>query len=326
MSIQKAIEIIKNSNNFLITTHTNMEGDALGSVLAFYRMVKAMGKRAVVVTEDDIPYGYEFLPAIDKLKKLNKNFKDTKFDCFVVLDCSDLKRTGQVYKINHEHKPILNIDHHISNVKFGAVNWVEPYASSCSEMVYNLYKKIKVPLDKKSALLLYAGILTDTGSFRYSNTNSRTHFIVSELLEYGIKAFEVYNNLYANIPFKDMQLLARILPKMKQSQKGKVIWFEIQKGLIKKQKKIFIDLSEHVLNFGRSVKDAEIVILFKENFTLDGQVRVNFRSKGKYDVNKIAQFFGGGGHRTASGCTIKGSLTCARKKVLNKVKSAFNNS
>ena len=319
MSLRKVVEYVKKHKNFLITSHTNPEGDALGSELAFYNMLKKLGKNATVINEDSLPYGYDFLPNKNKIIKFKNNLKNIEFDCFVVLDCSDLSRTGEVYRLNSRQKPILNIDHHISNKKFGNINWVEPHASSCSEMIYKLYKALHLPLDRDAAIPLYTGILTDTGSFRYSNATSFTHRAVSELLKFNLDVPQIYKSIYENIPFEDMKLLARILPGIRHEAKGRIIWFQIKHNMLK-DRNLSFDLSEHILSFGRAIKDVQAVVLFKENLGVKNEIRVNFRSQGKVDVNKIAQFFGGGGHKTASGATVKGNIDNVRRRVLAKIK------
>ncbi len=319
MSLKKVVASLRKNKSFLITTHTNMEGDALGSELAFYGILKKLGKKATIVNEDALPYGYEFLPNTDKIIKYKDNLKEIKFDCFVALDCSDLSRTGEVYRLNSEQKPVLNIDHHISNQKFGDINWVEPRASSCSEMIYKLYKALRLPLDRDAAILLYTGILTDTGSFRYSNVASFTHKAISELLKFNLDIPKIYKSVYEDIPFEDMKLLAKILPAMKRDAGVRIIWFQIKHNMLR-NKKLSFDLSEHILTFGRAIKGVEVVALFKENLGVENEIRVNFRSQGKVDVNKIASFFGGGGHKTASGATVKGNIDQVRRKVLAKIK------
>ena len=127
MSIKKVIEKIKSNKSFLITAHTNLEGDALGSEMAFYNLLSKLNKRSLIVNEDPVPYPYQFLPGLKKVRPYKMFLRNKPdFDCFVVLDCSDLQRTGEVYRLNSENKPIINIDHHISNLMFGDVNWVEP--------------------------------------------------------------------------------------------------------------------------------------------------------------------------------------------------------
>ncbi len=322
MSLKKICASIKKYNNFLITVHTSPEGDALGAQLAFYNLIKKLGKDGTIINENELPYGYDFLPDNKFIRRLGKSSKYIDFDCFVVLDCADLKRTGEVYKLNIGNKPVLNIDHHVSNRIFGDVNWVDPGASSCSEMIYKLYKQLRLPIDKGTALALYTGMMSDTGSFRYSNTSSFTHKAVSELLESGIDVAQVYRNTYENIPASDVKLLLKILPEIKFYCRGKIAWFKIKKELLKSGKPC-IDLADLVLSFGRAIKGVEVVVLFKENLGENNEVRVNLRSQGKVDVNNIASLFGGGGHKTAAGCTLHGNIDRISKKVLNKIKESF---
>ena len=319
MSLKKAVELIRKNKSFIISAHTNPEGDALGSELAFYWLVKKMGKEAVIVNEDNVPPECEFMPGVNNIRKYKNERQKFNFDCFVTLDSSDLKRIGEVYRLNYSNKLILNIDHHISNSNFADVNWVDPNASSCSEMIYRLYKKMKVGMDKDAALALYVGILTDTGSFRYSNTSAFTHRVVAELLEFGISVPEVYKYAYENIPFDDMKILIRALLAINKDAKGKIIWFEVSHNLLK-NKKLSFDLAEHLLTFGRAVRGVEVVVLFKENLGIKNEIHVNLRSQGKIDVNKIASCFGGGGHKAAAGATVHGKIGSVRRKVLDKIK------
>ncbi|MFH0790517.1 MAG: bifunctional oligoribonuclease/PAP phosphatase NrnA [Candidatus Omnitrophota bacterium] len=322
MSIKKAVDCIKNNKRFLITSHLRLEGDALGSELAFYSLLKALGKDAVIVNDDDSPGEYAFLPGVERIRKFSDNLKDVDFDVFAILDCSDLKRCGRVYKMNKDNKPILNIDHHISNEKFADVNWVEPCASSCAEVIYKLFKKLRLPFNHDTAMALYVGMLTDTGVFHYANTSSLTHKAVSELLKYDLDICEVYKNLYENKPFADMKLLSKILTRIKRDNSGRIAWFQLKQADVRGTD-ISFDLSERLLSFARAIKDIEVAVLFREASGKKSEVRVNLRSQGKIDVNRIANFFGGGGHKNASGCTVKGKINQVRKKVLAKIKEGL---
>lgn len=322
MSLKNTIACIKNNKAFLITTHLNPEGDAFGSELAFYRILKALGKRATIINEAGVPCEYDFLPGTKFIRKFKKNLKGMKFDCFVVLDCSDLKRCGDVSILNAANSPVLNIDHHISNERFADINWIEPQASSTCEMVYKLYKKLHIPLNRDAAMSLYVGIMTDTGSFHYPNTSAFTHKAVSELMGYNLDITQIYKNLYEDIPFGDMKLLSKILPTIRRAVFGKVAWFQIKQNVLK-NKKISFDLTEHLLSFARAIKNVEVAVLFKENLGTKFEIRVNLRSQGKVDVNKIAQIFGGGGHKTASGATVKGRIEEVRRKVLAKIRESL---
>lgn len=318
MSIRKVIEQINNHKRFLITSHINLEGDALGAQLALRALLLRLGKKAVIVDEDRAPEEYSFLPGIKNIK-MPKEVRNFNFDAFIALDCSDETRCKEVFARFSQGLPKINIDHHISNSNFGDANWIDTMASSTSEMIYGLYKKMGIALNKVIALWLYVGILTDTGSFRYPNTSPSTHKIASDLTGYGINLSDVHKNIYEKFTFQDLRLLSGVLMTVRQDPSGKIVWFEMSKKIINKKRK-FSDLSEQVLNFGRLVKDAEVIVLFKEEIYPQPQVRINLRSKGNFNVNKVAQFFNGGGHKNASGCSLRGRLKNVEDAVINKIR------
>ena len=318
-SLRKAVAAIKKYKRFLISSHISPEGDALGSELAFYYLLRKLGKQAMIINEDPLPREYSFFPGKENVRIYKPGLKEIDFDCMVILDCTDLSRIGKVRALNKSNKPIINIDHHISNKRFGAVNWVEPRASSASELVFNLYKEMRVPFDEDSAILLYTGILTDTGSFRYSNTSSTTHKAAAELLRFNINANQVYKNIYENIPFSNILILTKALAHIHIENAGRIAWVEVPAKLLR-HKKLSFDLTDQILGFVRAIKDTQVAVLFKENLCVRNEIRVNLRSTGLADVNKVALAFGGGGHKTASGCTVIGSLTEVRKKVISKIR------
>jgi len=322
MSLRKAAECVRKKSSFVITTHTSAEGDALGSELALYNLLKKLGKQAVIINDDALLLEYAFLPGVKKIKRFNSALKAVKFDCLALVDCSDISRCGSVSAMNTGRQTVLNIDHHISNTYFADANWVDPHASSASEMVYRLFKYMRISLDKETAKLLYVGILTDTGSFHYSNTTSTTHRIAAGLLNYGLDVARIYKESYSNVPFDQMQVLGKALSEIRRDSRGKVVWLCLNNdpALLPKS----FDLSEHLLSLMRSIKGVEVAILFREGLRKKGEVRVNLRSEGGVDVNKVAAYFSGGGHRTASGCTIEGRLNEVAKKVLRKIKEGIS--
>jgi len=318
MSLKKVFDALKQNSSFLVTTHVNMEGDALGSQLALRRLLRTLGKRVSIVNDDAVPAEYAFLPDIGTIVRFGEKSKGMRFDCFVALDCSDISRCGAVARLRSKNKTTINIDHHVSNDRFGDINWVEPDVSSACEMVYRLFKYARIPFDKPTAELLYAGMLTDTGSFHYANTKDTTHKAVAELMRYDLNVQQMYKAAYENIPYQDMVLLGKILSSMEGAAGGRIVWLKINSTVL--QKKMSFDLSEHLLSFMRAIKGVEVAVLFKENFGVRNEIRVNFRSQGAMDVNAIAAFFGGGGHRTASGTTCKGSLQSVARSVIKKIK------
>jgi phosphoesterase RecJ-like protein len=320
MSLERVITTLRKNKSFLLTTHLNMEADALGAELALYYLLRKLGKEVTIVNEQRVLAQYNFLPGIKLINTFNSQFKKMRWDCFIILDCADLSRCGRVASLKSLAKTSLNIDHHVSNHLFCEINWVGREMSSAAEMVYLIYKRLKVRITKDIATLLFAGIATDTGFFHYSNTSSFTHQVAARLLECGVNCTDIYRHLYEDVPFKDAQILARGYRQVKCLCRGKIVWLSLSRDLVKEGSPGF-DLGEHFLSFMRAIKGVEVALLFKENLKADKkEIKVNLRSQGKVDVNKIAQFLGGGGHQTASGATISGSLKGVIRKVLAKIK------
>lgn len=315
--MKEVIKAISKNNKFLITAHINLEGDSLGSQLAMKELLISMGKKAYILDSDAVPDHYKFLPKADEVSNDLDNIEP--FDAAVVLDCPTLKRTGRVSKVIKENaKVVINVDHHISNEKFGDINWVDPNASSAGEMVYRLYKETGAKLTKEVALSLYIAILTDTGSFNYDNTSSVTHEIAGELLGYGLDPALVSESVYERRSLEDIRLLALVLDTLKINKDGNVAYLEVTRDMLNKTG-ADIAKSEGLINYARSIDKVKVAVLFKEDLKEKNRINISFRSKGNgetIDVNKIASVFGGGGHMRASGCVIMGSLEEAKKKVL----------
>lgn len=300
--------------NFLLTAHVNVEGDALGSVLAMYIILKKLGKRAVIYNNDPLPEIYRFLPYSSVIKN---DIPDEPFDAAIVLDCSDASRTGKVKDYLGNAKCIINIDHHISNTFFGDLNWVDPSASSACQMLHKLCERLKT-MDKDIALCLYTGIFTDTGNFTYANADKETHRVVSQIMKYKINPYKVWESLHSLCVPADLKMFGGILSSLKFDANRKICWV-----LIRKWNDQPYDLTEIIFTIMRLLKNVEVFILFKK--TGDGKIRVNFRSRARVDVNKIASFFGGGGHKRASGTTVNGHLEEVERKVISFTKRYTNN-
>lgn len=313
--MDQVLKAIRENKRFLITAHVNLEGDSLGSQLAMKELIECLGKEAFIYDADEVPGHLRFLPGSGEV--LNKITAKHGFDAALVLDCPTLKRVGSVAEAV-KGKPIINIDHHISNEKFGDVNWVDAKASSAGEMVYRLFKGLEVPLTKQAALAMYVAILTDTGSFNYDNTSRATHEIAGELLEHGIDPALVSENVYERRDVADIKLLGLVLSTIKVDGAGEVAYMELT-GKMLKDTGADISKSEGLVNYARSIDKVKVAMLFREDPKYPGKIHISFRSKGGVDVNRIASSFGGGGHAKASGCVVDGSLAEARKKVLAKV-------
>lgn len=311
--IKKILEKIKNNKTFLITSHMNLEGDALGSELAMYLFLKKLKKKVLICNNDPTPQIYEFLPFS---RVIRPSLKDEKFDVALVLDCSDSSRVGKVKDYLSNARCIINIDHHISNTSFGDINWVGPNYSSACQMLYKLFAHHGI-MDRNIAVCLYTGIFTDTGSFTYANTNQETHKVISSLMQYEINPHHIDENLHSLCSPQDLSFISKITSSLKYDGRKKICW-----SLIRKWEDKGFDLTEVIFSVMRLLREVEVFLLFKK---LDrGKVRVNFRSRNYVDVNHIAQFFGGGGHKRASGTTIEGSLESVERKVIHFVKRYTN--
>ena len=314
MGIQKVIDKIKNNKSFLITAHMNLEGDALGSELAMYLLLKRLGKKRVVICNNDpTPDIYQFLPSINVIKN---SIKKEKFDVALFLDCSDSSRAGWVKDAMADAKSIINIDHHISNTYFGDVNWVDPKSSSACQMIYKLCEKLGI-IDKKIATCLYTGIFTDTGSFTYANTSPATHRIIAKLMKHGVNPHQIDENLHSLCTSADLAFISKVVSDLKYDSRKKICW-----AVIKKWHDRGYDLTEIIFSVMRLLKDVEVFMLFKQLGRR--KIRVNFRSRNYVDVNKAAQFFGGGGHKRASGTTIEDTLENTQRKVISFIKRYTN--
>lgn len=307
--LKKIVDKIKKGKKFLVTAHINLEGDALGSELAMYILLKKLKKQVVVYNNDPTPEIYKFLPFHRVIKN---SLKQDGFDVAIALDSSDSSRTGKVKGSLVKADCIINIDHHISNTYFGDINWVEPRLGSCAQMLYRLCDRFKI-MDKNIALCLYTGIFTDTGNFTYANTDSETHWIASRLMKYNLHPHMIYDAIHSLCGPSDLKFIGKIISSLKFDSTKKICWANVTSW----QDKTY-DLTEVIFSTMRFLKGAEVFLLFKK---IDkDRTRVNFRSRLNIDVNKIAKFFGGGGHKKASGTTMNCSLEAAEKKVISFIK------
>ncbi|MBU1007030.1 MAG: bifunctional oligoribonuclease/PAP phosphatase NrnA [Candidatus Omnitrophica bacterium] len=320
MNAKQISKAIKEFNSFLISAHINPEGDAVGSQLAMASLLRRLGKKVTILNESPVPHNLRFMKGAEEI--LKEAPADLNFEAAVILDCPDVGRLGNVARHVTGDKAIFNIDHHISNVNFGKYNFVDADSSSTGEMVFELFEALDIDIMYDEAVAMYVAIMTDTGSFRYTNTSSRTHMIMAKLLDKGVGPYEIYGHIYENASLQDTNLLAEALGTIKVTDDGKVSWLWVTKEMLKKTK-ASLEGTEGIINFARAIEDTEIAILFRETGT-EGRIKVSFRSKGKVDVNKLAGFFDGGGHATASGCTIFGTIEDVEKKVITKARRILN--
>ncbi len=317
--LPKALAFIKKYKSFLVTTHHNPDADAVGSALGMAILLKALGKKVRVLNEDPLPAWLHFLPQAKMFEHV-KHVKPFAYDAAIILDCGDFERIGGVSQHITKQTPVLNIDHHVTNEGFGHVNAVLSKASSTSEIVYQLFGLAKIAVSKQAAILLYSGIMTDTGSFRFENTAASTFEAAADLVRRGVDVPAMYAALYPGVPVADMPHFTRLIYSSELLYQKKVYCVLLPLTQLKNFSKGF-DLKEKIFSFLRSVEGIEVVVILNE--LPKGEVRVNFRSQGDVDVSRLAQNFHGGGHRRAAGAKLEGSLGSVKKKVLSAVRRAL---
>jgi phosphoesterase RecJ-like protein len=311
-------KVVQKNNNFLITSHINLDGDGIGSELAFYFILKKLNKKATILNQDRLPKIYDFLPGSDKVHYLNNNRINPKsIDVVIVLDCSNIKRIGKTYEIFKNIKTIINIDHHKSNENYGSLNYVDYSASSVGEIIYELIKSIDINLlDEKISTCLFTAIITDTGSFRYSNVSSKTFGVASHLTYNGIKPYLIADNIYNKNTYAGLKLLGKALLTLEVDDSNYFSWLTITRKMLNDANANDEEI-EGIIDIATTLNNVEISILFRE--TKDNKIKVSFRSKGNFDVNKFAGKFKGGGHPNAAGCLCSGKLNEIKEKILSQV-------
>lgn len=313
--ISDILKAFRTYQTFLISTHVHPDPDALASELSLAVFLRSLKKKVFIINEAAVPERYLFLPGASAIRKMIPRHR-VPHDVAVIVDCGELSRIGNVEKILEHGTRIINIDHHLTNRYFGRWNLVDPKASSTCEVIFDLFRRARFPLNDRIALLLYLGILTDTGSFRYENTTPHTHRVAAELMRFRLSVTALYKRLYETIPLADMKNFHAIVSHIRPLSHGRVICIELRKTTMKKFSEAF-DLRDKIFQHLRAIKDVEVIVILTE----DGRdrTRINMRSHGKLDVAKVACGFDGGGHRRASGCVIARPLSKARQVILRAI-------
>jgi bifunctional oligoribonuclease and PAP phosphatase NrnA len=295
---------IRQGNRFLLTSHANPDGDAIGSELGLARLLRGLGKGAVVWNHDPTPTVYKPLPGSDRIhvgEEPPAGFPE-KFDAIVVLECPSPDRTGLEKHL--VERPVINIDHHLGNQCYGTVNWVDSAAPAVGEMIYRLAQGLKAPLEPELASCLYLTLVTDTGGFRFSNATPAAFEAAAALVREGAHPEQVSQLLYESQPLGVVRLLGEMLQTLQLHEGGRVATGRLTLAMFQQAGAAPGD-SEGLIDHLRSIAGVEAVALVRERE--DGSQKVSLRSRGEVDVEKIARHHGGGGHRNAAGYSVEGS-------------------
>jgi phosphoesterase RecJ-like protein len=316
-TIQNIVDAIQSNNSFLLTTHEGPDGDAVGSSMALASMLRRMGKDVTVHFRDPVPELYAFLPGTDSVLP---HIPDRDFDVAVVLDIGELKRAGDEFCSFKRVGTIINLDHHLSCDSFGTHNLIDPVAAATGVLVYRIASQSGYGIDFETALCLYVSIITDTGSFRYSNANQEAFAIAGEMIACGVNAWDVAEQLYENQPRKRLELLARCLPTLEVIGGGKAASVTVTLDMYASTG-ADAELTDGFVNYPRSIRGVEVAIFFRQ--IDEHKVKVGFRSKGKVNVAVFSAAMGGGGHHNAAGCTVDGSIDEVKTTIYRLLESAL---
>ncbi len=312
--LSQVVELVESKRRFAITSHVRPDGDSLGSSLGLYWLLRALDKDVEVIMRDPVPHAYQLLPGAKEVRETP--VIDRPYHAVFVIECSDISRPGL---IGLENQFVVNIDHHSTTALFGTINWIDSTASAVGEMIYNLCKATGVRVTKEIAECVYTALITDTGSFRYSNTTERTFKVASELVRTGVKPAKTAEAVFASYPWSRIQLMGEVLSSAKRDSSGRVASLRLSLEMQNRSGASDED-ADGFVNYPLTVGEVEAVALLKE--CAPGIYRTSLRSKGDVNVARVAEKFGGGGHRNAAGCTLKGNWEEAEKEIVGLLQDA----
>jgi phosphoesterase RecJ-like protein len=309
--LDRIVEVLQAAPSVAVLAHVFPEADAIGSTLGACLALRDAGKVAGAYNAHRLPAGLRSLPGAMDLVQEGPILRP--YACYLVLDTSDLERTGGLLDGRPAKATLLNVDHHPGNTRFGDVNWIDADASSAGEMVYRVLRRGGFPISQATATNLYAAILTDTGRFQFGNTTPRALRTAAELVECGAAVEEISTGLYGNRDPREWLLLSEVLASLRASPNGRLAWIEVSLAA-QSRAGLGLEATEDFVQYVRDLAGVRIAMAFKE--VSPTEVKVSFRSRGTLDVARLAAQFGGGGHRNAAGCTLHEALAEARGRVV----------
>ena len=311
----EALRRLREGRSFLVTGHANPDGDALGSALALYSLLRHLGKDATVLFDLPVPANFRFLPLSDRI--VDSAETGPPFDVTFLCDCGALDRGPQGLPGRDRLGTVVVLDHHDTSARKGDINVVDTSAAAVGMLVYKIGKELGIPLDPAFAENIYCSLVTDTGNFRYQKTSPEALRLAADLVESGVDPWRVTSEIYESMPQSRQRLLARALDSLEYSHGGRVAIMTIRNDMYAVSG-ADSSMTDGMINFARGVRGVEVAVLFREKKE-DGW-RLSLRSRGSIDVSRVAARLGGGGHPNASGCTMGGSLETVRQRVLEAVR------
>ncbi len=327
IDFKKLFDIISTNQSFLITTHVNPDADAIGSEIAFLKMLTLLAKGSKIINHSAIPYNLKFLDSENVIQKYDPTLHDKYFNSSDVLVALDFNRVDRIVSMqkafSESGKYKICIDHHQDPENFVDFQFIDNNYSSTGHIIYDFIKSTGiVKINKEIAAPIYAAIMTDTGSFRFERTNADLHRIIAELLDTGIDPTEIYNQIYDESKLSKIKLLGRCLMSLRLIYKNQIGYMNLTQDDFRELDALESD-TDNFVNYILSIEGVKLGMLFIE---LQNGFKVSFRSKGKLPVNKLAAIFGGGGHINAAGARFRdASLSAMMPKILSEAEIFFNN-
>jgi phosphoesterase RecJ-like protein len=320
--MDQIIRHLKNSTHILVVSHAKPDGDAIGSLIAMGLALDALNKKTTLYNESPIPAVYRFLPSGNRIVR---HINCASFDIAVMLDCGDLERIGKAVSSVRQIPVIVNIDHHITNTRFGNFQLIDTSACATAEIIFRLIKQMEVPINQAIATSIYTGILTDTGSFRFSNTNRAAFAICQEMVELGVNPYSIAQHVYGTYSLGRIKLLNRALDSIEISKNGKLSIMTLTQDMFDETHTKPEDV-DGLINYAKNIEDVIVAVLIQKHQNGKGKPKdfnrfhVSLRSDGMVDVAAIASSFGGGGHSSAAGFSIESTLADIKLKIFDLAK------
>jgi len=302
------------SPRVLISSHVRPDPDAIGSVLALREAVLQCGGTPVCVMEDACPARCKILFGADAIRVASEMTDEALFSDVIIVDSGNRERIGEVEKLIANGARVANLDHHISNSKFGDLKFVDVDAAASGELLFNLFTAMKLEITSTMATNMLAGLLTDTGRFRHSNTSPLALRVAANLVELGASLSQLTEQLYFTIPAHDIKSTAQILSTLELHANGQISTMFVSHDYV-------VEDPDNLVDLGRAIEGVEVAVLFSE--MKDERIRVSLRSKSKVNVSAIAESFGGGGHERAAGFRMYGTLKSVQARLLPSLISAL---
>jgi phosphoesterase RecJ-like protein len=323
-SLAEILSALRGGESFLVTSHPNPDGDAVGSTLCMCHLLRALGKQEIVCVNDDpVPRIYSWLPGGDQIVQTSALSSRVRASIVIVVDAASKIRAGRVGELVEPTAQWVMIDHHLDERPTGDLVFVDPTYSAVGEILIELFDEAGVALSREAATCAYVSIVTDTGGFRYANTTPRSHRIAARLLETGIDAAEISSRVFDLMSAPKFEMLRRVLDRTQRIAEGRVAYSMLTARDAQETSARGED-TDGLINFPRNIEGVEVGILFRE--VGPRTTKVSMRSRNTFNCAAFLEQLGGGGHAGAAGATLEMPLAEARRMVLERIRAALGDS